>query len=168
MLSILMRSDLLGVYLITNEADPWATAEHMSRGHLFEVKVIAMVHADLDKVVNALHDSHISDNWFQCSLQHIIGIWAMVSEPEAEAAGSIKSEASSELLQSSEVLPTCLTHCTTAAAPLATHLREGVIELLGKLEGKTVLQKLKAKTTRIKGKPVRMFFFQDTPVTLKV
>ena len=166
MLSVLMRSDLLGVYLITNETDPWATAEQMSRGHLFEVKVIAMVHADLDKIVSALHDCHISDNWFQCSLQHIMGVWAMLSEPDAEAAGSVKSEAS-ELLQSSEVLPTCLTHCTAAEAPLATHLREDVIELLGKLEGKTVLQKLKANTARIKGKPVRMFFFQDTPVTLK-
>ena len=138
-----MRDDLLGVYLITESTDPWAFAEQIGKGHLFDVKVIATVHGVFNQMLNALQNCHASDKLFQCSLQHIVGVWAMLFDERADAypAASGSSEAS-ELALALEMLPICLTHYTLEQAPLAAQLREDVIQLLGNLEGKTALHKL--------------------------
>ena len=149
----------------------------MSTGHLFNVKVTAMVDDDLNKILNALQDYHIGNQWHQCCLQHIIGKWAMLTDLyHAEATASGSSEASeliqpsdeAEVIQSTESLPKCLTHCSTEEAPLAKHLRQDLIQLLGKVEAKAIVDKLTAKAARISGKIARLFFFDGNAVTLKV
>ena len=151
MFAIYMCDDLLGIYLIAESAGPWTFAEQMGRGHLFDVKVLAMVHGDLGRILSALQDCHISGQWYQCSLQHIIGVWGMFSEEHTEVGAASGSSEASESIQPSEWLPICLTHCAAAQAPLAVRLREDIIQFLGKLEGNSLLQNMTASTGRING-----------------
>ena len=171
MITILARDDLVGVFLITGGSDPWSFAEQLGSCHLFHVKVKVTIDGDLNELLNALEDCHIQNQWFKCSLQHIVGVWAkLTDEPldeymDIEPTASGSSEAS-QPLQSTDSLPACLLHCAADKAPLAKQLREDLIRLLGKAEANTIVDKLSAKTARLNGKPARIFFYQDTPVAL--
>ena len=170
MITILARDDLLGFFLVTAASDPWSFAEELGKCHLFRVKVKATLEGDLDQLLNGLQNCHMGNQWFRCSLQHIVAVWAKVSDNDEhmdiEPTAS-ESSVVSQPPQTTALIPTCLTHCAVDKAPLASHLREDLIQLLGKVEVKPVLRKLTAKTARTNGKPARIYFFEGKAVTLK-
>ena len=183
MLSVLNRSDLVSVFKIICDDNPWEAAEELSRGHIFECKVVVVMHGDEDKLVAALSQCHIAENWHECSLQYIMGVWAMLYDQELVETSS--SEISAPLPADplpadplpdplpDDALPSCLLHCETSIAPSATTVRKDLIKFLGKEAAQTVVKQLKTKTVRQETGTtgttgtVRAYAFNGKPVALK-
>ena len=174
MLSVLNRSDLVSVFKIICDDNPWEAAEEVSRGHIFECKVVVVMNGDEDKLVAALSQCHIAENWHECSLQYIMGVWAMLydQEPVETSSSEISAPLPADPLPE-DALPSCLLHCETSIAPSATTVRKDLIKFLGKEAAQTVVKQLKTKTVRQETGTagttgtVRAYAFNGKPVALK-
>ena len=117
-----------------------------------------------------------------CSLQQIFEVCARLcaedtcdTEEEAPTATVLKRSAENKPRNKTDNtdntdntdLPHCLSFCQAVHAPLATSLRQDLVQLLGKEQAKVVIQPLMAKTTRLGTETRRLFTFKGEPVALK-
>ena len=166
MIAILKRDDLCAVLYVTQTDQPWEVAEGLCPDHIFDVEVMATMHADLDGVSKALNDCRICGGWYRCSLQRIFEVCAKlcVEEPcDKEGDNSAMQEDS---VSEQTELPSCLSFCQAVHAPLATSLRQDLVQLLGKEKARLVIQQLTPKTTRRGTETCRLFSFRGEPVAL--
>ena len=158
--SVLKRTDADLFKFVTD--DPWAVAEKLGDGHVFDVQVVAMLYGQIEDFEQKLQHTHVTNGWYHVSLQQVATTWAEITDKAFE-----EKPASNHEPDSDQELPNCFELCLLVDAPPATYLKKRLVSKVGKAEAAELLNALTQTTSRQGTTVVRIYTFQNQGIRIR-